>query len=41
VDEKKPPVEPSLPGTIGFVTILGAIIIVGWALMFWLLVQRW
>ncbi len=35
------PTEHPLPGTVGFVTFLGAVLVVGWVLMFWLLVKRW
>jgi hypothetical protein len=35
------PAEPSLPATVQFVTLLGAIIVVGWGLMFVLLIKRW
>ena len=35
------PVEPALPATVKFVTMLGLFIVAGWLLMFWLLVKRW
>jgi hypothetical protein len=33
--------EPALPATVQFVTLVGAIIVIGWAMMFLLLVKRW
>ena len=35
------PVEPPLPATVRFVTLVGLIILAGWLLMFRLLVSRW
>lgn len=35
------PVETPLPATIKFVALLGAIIVIGWLLMFRLTVIRW
>jgi len=35
------PIEPALPATVRFVTFLGALIVIVWLLMFWLLVNRW
>lgn len=35
------PVHVSLPATVRFVTIVGLIILTGWALMFRLLLERW
>lgn len=35
------PVEPPLPATVRFVTLVGIIILAGWFLMFRLLVSRW
>ncbi len=37
---KEPPDEP-LPLTLRFVFVLGALILVGWFLMFFLLQERW
>lgn len=35
------PVKPPLPATVRFVTLVGVIIVVGWFLMFRLLITRW
>lgn len=35
------PGQEPLPATVRFVTILGVVIVVGWAAMFWLLLRRW
>jgi len=35
------PVEPALPATVTFVTLVGSLIVIGWVLMFVLLVKRW
>jgi hypothetical protein len=39
-DDQEPD-EPALPATVQFVTLLGAIIVIGWVMMFFLLVKRW
>jgi hypothetical protein len=38
--KETPPDEP-LPGTLTFVLTMGAVFIVLWFLMFWLLKARW
>ena len=35
------PRDEPLPATLGFVFFLGALLLVGWLLMFGLLVHRW
>lgn len=35
------PVEPALPATVTFVSLVGSLIVIGWVLMFVLLVKRW
>jgi hypothetical protein len=37
----KPPPDEPLPATFGFVMTLGALIFIGWCLMFALLRARW
>ena len=37
----EPPPETPLPATLRFVFSLGAILLVGWLLMFALLLHRW
>jgi hypothetical protein len=37
----KDPVEPALPATVTFVTLVGSLVVIGWVVMFALLVKRW